>query len=526
MGVALKQPAADACRDETLAGQGAPRACHRETAATPLPAAEQAERDRRGPMRPPTLAPMRRRLTPWTVRTLLRMGDVAGLLAAAPAAAALAAWRGGAAFSTGDLPAFVIAGALFVWSLGAIDVYRLGRGESYGRHLIRVAAACGLGGTGLWTLAAAFGQPPTRPDLCLWFCLGVALLTALHTLWWAMVRRWRRLGRLTPNIVVVGATANAARLIEQMNISGEAAVLGVFDDRLSRVPGDVAGVPVLGDTGALVGHRIMPFVDRVVITVPSLARSRVRQILETLTSLPNEIMLFVDHDSEAGRAASLSRIVEAPLTRLTAAAADERRVLAKRAQDLIIGALVLVAALPVLAMVAIAVRLDSAGPILFRQRRLGFNNEPFVVYKFRSMRHGAGSDPACAGRQVCAGDERVTRVGRFIRRASLDELPQILNVLIGDMSLVGPRPHAVGMKTGETESARLVAGYAHRHRIKPGVTGWAAIHGSRGPVDTVEGLRRRVALDVEYIERQSFWLDLRVIAMTVPCLFGDRNNVR
>jgi lipopolysaccharide/colanic/teichoic acid biosynthesis glycosyltransferase len=128
--------------------------------------------------------------------------------------------------------------------------------------------------------------------------------------------------------------------------------------------------------------------------------------------------------------------------------------------------------------------------------------------------------------QAQKNDSRITRVGRFIRGTSIDELPQLVNVLLGHMSLVGPRPHAVGMKTGETESARLVAEYAHRHRMKPGMTGWAAIKGSRGPVDTPELVRRRVALDIEYIERQSFWRDLYIMAMTIPCLLGDAGTVR
>jgi len=117
-------------------------------------------------------------------------------------------------------------------------------------------------------------------------------------------------------------------------------------------------------------------------------------------------------------------------------------------------------------------------------------------------------------------------VGRFIRKTSLDELPQLINVLRGEMSLVGPRPHAIGMMTGEVESAQLVAQYAHRHRMKPGITGWAAIQGSRGPVDTADLVRTRVALDIEYIERQSFWLDLYIIGMTIPVLLGDRSAVR
>ncbi|MGH6971030.1 MAG: sugar transferase, partial [Caulobacteraceae bacterium] len=240
--------------------------------------------------------------------------------------------------------------------------------------------------------------------------------------------------------------------------------------------------------------------------------------------LPNEVMLFVDQ-GPAGRAAALSRISEAPLAPVSGLAANERRALVKRAQDIVLGSLAFILAAPVMALVALAIKLDSPGPVFFRQRRHGFNNEQILVWKFRSMRQ----TPEAGGggvRQVRYDDARVTRVGRVIRRTSLDELPQLLNVLKGEMSLVGPRPHAIGMKTGETESAKLVAHYAHRHRMKPGMTGWAAIMGSRGPVDTPELVRRRVALDIEYIERQSLWLDLAIMARTLPCLLGDTKAVR
>jgi hypothetical protein len=129
-------------------------------------------------------------------------------------------------------------------------------------------------------------------------------------------------------------------------------------------------------------------------------------------------------------------------------------------------------------------------------------------------------------RQVTDDDDRITRIGRFIRKTSLDELPQLLNVIAGEMSLVGPRPHAIGMKTGHVESARLVADYAHRHRIKPGMTGWAAVNGSRGPLHTAADVRRRVQLDIDYIERQSLWMDLWIMAITVPVLLGDRAAIR
>lgn len=131
-----------------------------------------------------------------------------------------------------------------------------------------------------------------------------------------------------------------------------------------------------------------------------------------------------------------------------------------------------------------------------------------------------------AARQVSAGDDRVTLVGRFIRKTSLDELPQIFNILSGEMSIVGPRPYAIGLLSGGAGASKLVATYAHRHRIKPGLTGWAAVNGSRGPVDTAEDVRRRVSLDLEYMERQTFWMDIAIILRTVPCLLGDSHAVR
>ena len=184
-----------------------------------------------------------------------------------------------------------------------------------------------------------------------------------------------------------------------------------------------------------------------------------------------------------------------------------------------LSALALALCWPVMIGCAIAVKVTSKGPALFIQKRHGFNNEIINVLKFRSM-YTEMSDPT-AKNAVTKGDPRVTRVGRFIRKTSLDELPQLLNVIAGEMSLVGPRPHAIGMKTGETESALLVAEYAHRHRIKPGMTGWAAVNGSRGPLHTAQDVRRRVRLDIDYVERQSLWLDLWIMAVTVPVLTAE-----
>ncbi|MCA8904894.1 MAG: sugar transferase, partial [Hyphomonas sp.] len=180
---------------------------------------------------------------------------------------------------------------------------------------------------------------------------------------------------------------------------------------------------------------------------------------------------------------------------------------------------------PILLAVAIAVKLDSPGPVFFRQKRHGFNNQLIRVWKFRSMKTDAAAEERMA-EQATADDPRVTRVGRIIRRTSLDELPQLLNVLTGEMSLVGPRPHAVGMTTETIQVHDIVGDYAHRHRVKPGITGWAQVNGSRGPVHTREEVRERIRLDLEYVNRSSFWFDIYIMLKTAPCLFGDRTRSR
>ncbi len=387
--------------------------------------------------------------------------------------------------------------------------------------------AAGLGLSGLvfvaMILVLPLGAQQIEPSLE-WFAFSALAVTSLRCIWLLRLRQLFRAGKLTPNIVIVGATANAAWLIARAHETRDVAVLGVFDDRSDRIPPNIGGVKVLGKVDSMFGHRIMPYVDRVVITVSTDARERLRELTARLHLLPNEISLLVDVEGEMDTRGSAAGIAGIPLSRLSGHTIDEDRIIAKRLQDLILGSVMLVLLIPFMVLIGIAVKLDSKGPMFFRQRRHGFNNEIITIWKFRTMRVEA--EDATASLQIQANDCRVTRVGRVIRRTSVDELPQLFNVLSGEMSLVGPRPHAVGMKTGDEESARLVAEYAHRHRIKPGMTGWAAINGSRGAVDTVQSVRRRVALDVAYIERQSFWLDMYIILMTVPCLLGDRTAIR
>jgi Undecaprenyl-phosphate glucose phosphotransferase len=406
--------------------------------------------------------------------------------------------------------------------LRSLDAYALPPAEGVFAHLLKALLAVAAGAGAATLAAVALGETGSR--IAAWSVAAALSLGLAHAVGWRAVRGWRRSGRLTPNIVVVGATANAERLIEAAIASREVAVLGVFDDRASRIPPHIQGVQVLGDTQALLSYKLLPYIDRIVITVTPAAEARVRELIDRLKFLPNAVTLFMDAGGLEARRAALARVAEAPLTAVSGGPEAETRAGAKRAQDLILGLIALIPALPLMALTALAVKLDSPGPVFFRQRRHGFNNEAIEVWKFRSMRAEA-ADPT-ASRQVSADDERVTRVGRAIRRLSLDELPQLFNVLKGEMSLVGPRPHAIGMKTQGADAAGFVAEYAWRHRMKPGITGWAQINGSVGALETPEQVRRRVALDVEYIERQSFWFDLYILAMTIPAMIGARKAVR
>lgn len=481
--------------------------------------------DRRGPFRPERLVSSRARQSGAMAVRFFRAADVAtlGVLALAVALTALPAPLLGAPL--GSVLPIALGTIASAWLLKSLELYRFGRHERLGVHLAKVTgvvAAVFVGALGLALLTGA--GPRVALAVTVWGLLSLMCVHTLHVAWWTTVQGWRASGKLTPNIVVVGATKHAERLIRAALDRRDVNVIGVFDDRLARSPESLAGVPILGDTQALLEHRVTPYVDRVVVALDPGARQRVRELIARLKVLPNEVSLLVDLETEDDRAAALTKLADAPLTRVAGLPADDKRAFSKRVQDIAVGALAAVLLAPVMAVIALLVRLDSPGPVFFRQKRHGFNNETITVWKFRTMRHDAAD--ATASKQVTADDERVTRIGRVLRKYSLDELPQLINVLKGEMSLVGPRPHAVGMKTGNEESHRLVGEYAWRHRMKPGMTGWAAIHGSRGPLHSPADVRRRVALDIEYIERQSFWLDLYVMLMTVPCLMGDRHAIR
>jgi putative colanic acid biosynthesis UDP-glucose lipid carrier transferase len=190
----------------------------------------------------------------------------------------------------------------------------------------------------------------------------------------------------------------------------------------------------------------------------------------------------------------------------------------KRLEDVVLASILVVVLSPLLLAISLLIKMDSRGPVLFRQERSGFDNRQILVFKFRSMHHDPNPDPNVP--QTRRNDPRVTRIGGFLRRTSLDELPQLLNVLRGEMSLVGPRPHA---SIHNEKYARLIDGYLGRHRVKPGITGWAQVNGLRGGIDSIEEMKRRLEHDRYYVANWSLLLDIKILLMTLPAVLRGTN---
>ncbi|MGB6317617.1 MAG: exopolysaccharide biosynthesis polyprenyl glycosylphosphotransferase [Litorimonas sp.] len=416
--------------------------------------------------------------------------------------------------------------AIFVMMLLIGKAYRFKPTERTSEHL-KTTLVAGLAALGLWLSAALILRPDSfLPDsLAKAGLLAIAALLGLHAIYSRQLQKMHLKGRLAPTVVMLGATESARRIIEENAKTKELNIVAIFDERLARAPIDIHGVPVVGRIGDLLQWEGLPYVNRIVVTLPSAAAMRRKDFVEKIRLLPNRIAYVSDAFENLDHVKQrLSEIAEISLNDVTGNPKSGAHTALKRATDIVLGTLGLVALAIPLGIVALIIKLDSPGPVLFRQPRHGFNNRVFHVLKFRSMRTDMSDFKA--ERQTEADDPRITRIGRFIRKTSIDELPQLINVIRGEMSLVGPRPHAVGMKTAGRDSIELVEEYAHRHKVKPGMTGWAQINGSRGPLHTGEDVQRRVQLDVEYIERSNVVWDLVIMAKTLPVMLGDRDAIR
>jgi Undecaprenyl-phosphate glucose phosphotransferase len=316
--------------------------------------------------------------------------------------------------------------------------------------------------------------------------------------------------------ILLGQGDSAARLAAFL-AGNEAVQIVGFLGFGGAVPYGASGWPVLRNLRAACAAIQAGEADLVIIALPEAASRRIAGIMRRMSGMAVDIRLAPDTARFYRPDARVSSIGGLPFLHLSDKPLAGLAALAKRAEDLALGLPLLCLAAPLMLLVALAIRLDSPGPVLFIQPRLGFNNRIIRVRKFRTMHGQAEDERGC--RQAVRGDPRVTRLGRFLRRTSLDELPQLLNVVGGSMSLVGPRPHALGTAAAGLPFEAAAADYEARHRVKPGITGWAQVRGWRGETDTVEKLRHRVEHDLHYIAHWSLWFDLRILVLTVSAVF-------
>ncbi len=330
-----------------------------------------------------------------------------------------------------------------------------------------------------------------------------------------ILRKQNISGQFNRRAVIVGGGENAGRVITTLRESRNSSIslVGMFDDRDDvRSHPLVNGLHKLGNIDDLIDFVRATKVDTLIITLPVNAEDRLLDILDRLWVLPVDIRLSANGQKLRYRPRAYSYLGNLPCLDVFDRPLGDWGPLLKVCVDKSVAIAAVIILSPVILGVALAVKMTSKGPIIFKQKRYGFNNELIEIYKFRSM-YLAEAD-ADANTLVTKGDARVTKVGRFIRRTSLDELPQFFNVLNGQLSLVGPRPHATKAKAGEKLYEHVVDGYFARHKVKPGITGWAQINGWRGETDTAEKIEKRVEHDLYYIENWSLTFDLYILAST------------
>jgi len=410
-------------------------------------------------------------------------------------------------------------GAVLTWiCMGAVDAYRPWRSASLWRELLVLVGGWVLVVFGLFFIAWATktGDTLSRTVIGGWFVLAPLLMAVAHGVNRAVLRALRKRGQNSRTAVIVGAGDLGVRLASRIQSAEWMGInlLGWFDDK--PVGESLLGLPFCGRCDAVADFVREQGVDQVYLALPMRAEKRMRQVFDQLQDTTASIFLLPDlfmfnlmgaREHEVGGLPVYS-LCEAPFTGPFG--------LLKRIEDIVLAsAILLLMSLPMV-VIAIAIKLTSRGSVIFVQDRYGLNGRKIKVYKFRSMTvcENDSGEIKQAGRL----DARVTKLGAFLRRTSLDELPQFINVLQGRMSVVGPRPHAVAHNE---QYRKRIKGYMWRHKVKPGITGWAQVNGWRGETDTLEKMEKRVEYDLDYIRNWSPWLDIKIVWLTIFRGFND-----
>jgi Undecaprenyl-phosphate glucose phosphotransferase len=400
-----------------------------------------------------------------------------------------------------------------------MDAYDIADRKKLHIHVIKAVAGWGVSIAVL--LAIAFfnkiADQYSRLWIGYWFVLGASFSGAARFAVAAYIGRRRRAGSLSINVAIVGAEPFAQQVMRQITWPGEieVRVVGIFAPRVAAAgTGFAADATVEG----LLRLARKTHIDEIIVHLPEKRDAEFGAVLRKLGELPFNVNLCPDLSDLPIAPRKLTVLQQTFMINVFEQPLAGWAAVLKRAEDIVLSGLLLLMFLPLMLLIALAVKLDSHGPVFFRQLRFGFNNNPITVLKFRTMVADAASDPTA--KQARRNDPRVTRIGRFLRKTSLDELPQLINVLKGEMSLVGPRPHAIAHNEYYAE---IIDGYLRRHRVKPGITGWAQVNGWRGETASVEAMHERVKHDVYYIENWSLRFDIWILLRTLVVGFIHHN---
>lgn len=451
---------------------------------------------------------------------VLRFADLSVLLAASLAAY----WLRLNTLNLGDLEEAAIALGLLL-ALIYLHVARLYEPARLSRFDLQMTHSF-IAWTGVMVSLLAIGYFTktsanfSRIWIATWYFGGLGGLVLLRLFIAAIIYQWRRAGLLQVNTAILGAGEAGTRLARHLLRRRQPGLhlIGIFGDSGGPQGGEAAGIGFLGTVEDLLDLSRRVRIDEVLIALPWGAKYDLKDWMARLNTLPVTVKLYPEnvdpglpiHGVSLVGGLPMLDIVERPLTGWS--------LMVKTISDRILALLILLFALPVMGLIALIICLDSPGPAFYRQKRYGFASNEITVLKFRTMY--VDPDEAPSVPQAKRNDPRITRVGAFLRRSSLDELPQLFNVLSGQMSLVGPRPHAVAHNE---HFAGIIDGYLGRHKVKPGITGWAQVNGLRGETDTLEKMRMRVQYDLYYIDHWSLLFDFKILFLTLFVGFIHRN---
>lgn len=452
-------------------------------------------------------------------RAQMIQGAVYGLIVAATLR--MAVWIGSEEFYTDFQVLAVLAALLSYFVFRRLDLtesWQPGKPGAIGTQLVIkwIWLVAGLLLIGVLTQSS---DNFSRRVLLGWIVSVPLVFFVVHLITRHVLRRVIPALAVQRSAVIVFANSSARMLGERLMQSSSYRLLGYFDDRdEERTGGGIPGVPLLGKARNAPQYIQDHGVEVVFVVLPDSGARRAISVIDELGDTTASLYYVPDFFMFSLLKAEVGEIENVPVLQVAESPFYGVDGLLKQLFDIVFSIFAVIAISPVLIGVAIAVKLSSPGPVLFKQKRYGLNGKRFWVYKFRSMKMNA---PDSGTRQATKDDDRITRVGRFIRKTSLDELPQFFNAIKGEMSVVGPRPHTVAHNEHYRKEVRR---YMLRHKVKPGVTGWAQVNGLRGETANIERMEERIAYDLEYIRNWSPWLDLKIIFLTVWTIArGDEN---